>query len=123
MWAANNLHKEFFFVKLHGGESLMPSFLAKQYKYIFLSIIISIFLFVFPVFCFILIVKCFQGCVFSPENLVKKNVFCRVTKRHLLIEKGILFCKNQLPDVNLYLIFSLVITVYFQSLLTGLLPI
>ena len=78
---------------------------------------------VFSVFCFILFVKCFQGCVVSPGNLMKKNVFYRVTEGDLLIEKGIHFCKNQLPDVNLYLIFSLVTTFYFQSLLAALLPI
>ena len=108
-----------FFAKLHGR------FLARQYNIFFFTIIsiaYKIFSILFSVFCFILFVKCFQGLVFSPANLVKKNAFYRVTKGDLLIEKGIRFCKSQLPDVNLYLIFSLVITVYFQSLLRALLP-
>ena len=71
-------------------------------------------------FCFILFVKCFQGCVFSPGNLMKKNVFYRVTNGDLLIEKVIPFFKNQLPDINLYLIFSLVITVSINSSVTNL---
>ena len=70
-----------------------------------ISIAYKIFSILFSVFCFILFVKCFQGLVFSPANLVKKNAFYRVTKGDLLIEKGIRFCKSQLPDVNLYLIF------------------
>ena len=54
-------------------------------------------------FCyFTLFVKCFQGCVFSPGNQVKKNVFYRVTVGDLLIEKGIPFCQNQFPDITLY---------------------
>ena len=77
------------------------------------SIFHKVFSIVFPVFCFILFVKCSQGCVFSPEILVKKNVFYRVTKGDFLIAKGIPFCKNQFPDVNLY----------FQPQLAALLPI
>ena len=50
---------------------------------------------------------------------MKKNVFYRLTKGDFLIERGIPFCKNQLPDVNLYLIFSPVITFYFQSLFSS----
>ena len=88
-----------FFVKLHGR------------------------FFYFSVFGFILFAKCFQGCIFSSGNLVKRNVSYRVIQGDLLIEKRIRFFKSQLPDVNLYLIFSLMTTVYFQSLLTALLPI
>ena len=90
------------------------------YFFTIIFIAYKIFSILFSVFCFILFVKCFQG---RAANLVKKNAFYRVTKGDLLIEKGIRFCKSQLPDVNLYLIFSHVITVYFQSLLTALLPI
>ena len=51
---------------------------------------------------------------------MKKNVFYRVTNGDLLIEKVIPFFKNQLPDINLYLIFSLVITVSINSSVTNL---
>ena len=54
---------------------------------------------------------------------MKMNIFYRVTKGELLIEKGTPFCKDQFPDINLYIVFSIVIAVYFQSLLTALLSI
>ena len=115
MCATNNLHKEFF---CKVAWAIIAH--AKIFGQTIIFIVFKVFSIVFSVFCFILFVKCFQGCAFSPGNLVKKNVFYIVTKGDLLIEKGNRFYKNQLPDVNLYLLFSLV---YFQSLWKALLPI
>ena len=75
----------------------MGVFLARQYKYIFftvVSIVYKVLSIVFHVFCFILFVNCFQGGFFSMEKLVKNNAFYQVTKGNLLIEKGIPFCKH-----------------------------
>ena len=120
MWATNNLHKNFFCkVAWAMNRPCQGHSLARQYKWIFftiISIVYKVFSIVFSFFCFILFLKCFQGCIFSRRNLVKKNVFYRVTKGDLLIEKEIHFCKNQLPDVNLYLIFSLVISLFPVSI-------
>ena len=53
---------------------------------------------------------------------MKKNAFYRVTKGDLLLSKGTPFCKNKFPDINFHLIFSIVIKVHLQSLLTALFP-
>ena len=116
MWQTNNLHKEFFREVAWAIRCPCQEFWPGNIDIFFftvISLVCKVFSIVFSIFCFILFVKCFEGCVFSPENLVKKNVFYKVTKGYLLIEKGIFFCKNQFPDINLYLILSIVITVYF----------
>ena len=42
---------------------------------------------------------------FVTKKLDEKYVFYRVSKGDLLLNKGIPFCKNQFPDIDLHLIF------------------
>ena len=50
---------------------------------------------------------------------MKKNLFYRVTTDDLLLDKGTQFWKDQFPNINLHLIFSIGIKVNFKSLLTA----
>ena len=103
-----------FSVKLRGRSSPMPRFLARQLYLLFLKYFLLCFL-------FYLVCKMFSRmCFLTRKSGEKECILHSDYRKRVLIEKGNRFCKNQLPDVNLYLLFSLV---YFQSLWKALLPI